>query len=188
MKLIDKKIYEKDECEEIFKYLDNLDIEYHKEYKVFGKIRKVPRGQASFTLDSKIHYNYKVAGGSPINLIMSDKLKEITKKVNKALSTNFNSILLNKYKNGLDFISYHQDKTDGWAKDTGFATLSFGCERDFTTREIATKEVTKQIHENGSVLYMPYPMNNYFEHGVPKRTKCADCRISLTFREIDAVK
>ena len=184
MELINCPIYNQDECIEIFNFLDNLEIEYHKEYKVFGKMRKVPRGQASFTIDDNIHYNYKVAGGSPINVVMCDKLKEITKKVNNALCTNFNSILLNKYKNGQDYISYHKDKEDGWVDNTGFATLSFGSERDFNIREIETKKVIKTIHKNGNVLYMPYPMNHFFEHSVPKRMKCLDCRISLTFREI----
>ena len=189
MEIVNCSIYnDKKETEEIFKFLDNLEIEYHKEYKVFGKIRKVPRGQASFTLDKEIHYNYKVAGGSPINVVMCDKLKEITTRVNKTLNTNFNSILLNKYKDGLDYISYHKDKTDGWKEGTGVATLSFGCERDFNIKCIETQKVTKILHKDGSVLYMPYPMNDHYQHSVPKRVKCKDCRISLTFREMATEK
>ena len=53
------------ERHEIFEYLDGLEVEYHKEYKRFNKIVKVPRGQASDTLCEDIHYNYKVSGGSP---------------------------------------------------------------------------------------------------------------------------
>ena len=57
---------------------------------------------------------------------MCEKLKEITKKVNEVLGTNFNTILLNKYKDGNDCIGFHRDRETGWAAGSGFATLSFG--------------------------------------------------------------
>jgi hypothetical protein len=95
---IDKNIYNTDKCNDIFLFLDNLEVEYHKEYKRFNKVRKVPRGQASFTFDENIHYNYKVAGGSPPNKVMCDTLKQITLDVNKNLNTNFNTILLKNIK------------------------------------------------------------------------------------------
>ena len=52
---------------DIFEFLDSLEVEYHKEYKRFNQIVKVPRGQASYTLSGDIHYDYKVSGGSPPN-------------------------------------------------------------------------------------------------------------------------
>ena len=62
--IIDKCAYT--DTSEIFNYLDNLEVEYHKQYKRFNKMVKVPRGQASsFTLNDTIHYDYKVSGGSP---------------------------------------------------------------------------------------------------------------------------
>ena len=68
-----------DERRQVFEFLDGLPVEYHKEYKRFNKIVKVPRGQASFTLNASIHYDYKVSGGSPPNTVMCDTLKEITR-------------------------------------------------------------------------------------------------------------
>ena len=47
-----------DERRQVFEFLDELPVEYHKEYKRFNKIVKVPRGQASFTLNESIHYDY----------------------------------------------------------------------------------------------------------------------------------
>eukprot|EP01051_Picozoa_sp_SAG22_P018115 SAG22_NODE_2959_length_2073_cov_2.805471_2_plen_104_part_00 len=102
--LVDKKVYENGESKEIYKCLDTLEVEYRKPYMRFGKTAHVPRGQASFTFSPDIHYNYKVSGGSPPNIVMCDKLKEITTRVNKVLNTKFNTILLNKYKDGNDCI------------------------------------------------------------------------------------
>jgi len=186
MALICEQIYDdQTECEEIFNYLNGLEVEYHKKYKgMYGRMMKVPRGQASFTLNDNIHYDYKVSGGSPPNFIMSEKLKDITKKINEKLGTNFNTILMNVYRGGDDCISYHKDKEVGWVEKTGFATLAFGAERDFQVRNNETKEVQTILHKNGLCLYMPYPMNDNYMHGVPKRKKITETRISLTFRSI----
>ena len=102
---IEKCVYpDPSECEQVFQFLDKLPVEYHKPYKRFNKIVKVPRGQASFTLNENIHYDYKVSGGSPPNTVMCEELKDITAKVNECLGTNFNTTLLNKYKHGDDCI------------------------------------------------------------------------------------
>ena len=58
--LINEKVYDIEECDDIFKYLDTLDVEYRKPYSRFGKTVHVPRGQASFTLSPDIHYDYIV--------------------------------------------------------------------------------------------------------------------------------
>tara|TARA_R110002072_G_scaffold14112_2_gene58944 strand:- start:1339 stop:1899 length:561 start_codon:yes stop_codon:yes gene_type:complete len=177
-------IFNNDESTEIFNYLKEKEIEYHKPYKRYNKIVKVPRGQASYTLNDNIHYNYGVSGGSPINEVMDDKLKEITKRVNDVLQTNFNTILMNVYKDGKDCIGFHKDKEKDWVENTGFATLSFGANRDFLLRNNESKETISIIHTNGSIIYCPYPINHTHQHAIPKRLKVKECRISLTFREI----
>ena len=123
--IIDKEVYTEPEAQQLFEYLDTLEVEYHKQYKRFNQMVKVPRGQASYTLHGDIHYDYKVSGGSPPNHVMTDTLKEITAKVNSVLGTNFNTILLNKYMNGDDCIGFHKDREAGWAPNTGFATLAY---------------------------------------------------------------
>ena len=185
MTLQDVCVYaDPEERNEIFEYLDGLEVEYHREYKRFNKIVKVPRGQASYTLNEDIHYDYKVSGGSPPNTVMTDRLKEITAAVNAALGTNFNTILLNKYKDGDDCIGYHRDRETGWREGTGFATLAFGAERDFLVKHEASGEVTSVPHKDGCAIQMPSPMNQEYFHCVPKRKRVKDCRISLTYREI----
>eukprot|EP01052_Picozoa_sp_SAG31_P026244 SAG31_NODE_2365_length_5859_cov_22.319097_2_plen_117_part_00 len=115
---------------------------------------------------------------------MCDTLRGITSKVNERLGTNFNTILLNKYKDGNDCIGFHRDREIGWAQGSRFATLAFGVEHDFQIKNEASGKVETILHKNGQVLYLPAPMNAKKLHGVPKRKKVNDCRISLTFREI----
>ena len=115
---------------------------------------------------------------------MCDTLKMITQRVNEKLGTNFNTILMNVYKDGDDCIGYHRDRETGWAEGTGFATLSFGAERDFQVKHEASGVVTTVLHRDGHVLHLPFPMNSECLHGVPKRKRVTECRISVTFREI----
>ena len=178
------EIYPEEECNDIFEFLISKDYEYHKPYIRFGKPAKVPRGQSSFTLNEKIHYDYKVAGGSPPNEVMCDRLKKITADVNKVLNTNYNTILMNVYLNGKDCIGYHKDKENGWEKGTGFATLAFGSTRNFDIVNDDTKILTRIPHKNGWVIDMPYPLNSFNTHSVPSQPRVKDPRVSLTFREI----
>ena len=179
-----KKIFDDDETNEILAFLMNKNYEYHKPYMRFGKIVKVPRGQASYTIDDTIHYDYKVSGGSPPNEIMCDKLKEITKKTNEILGTNYNTILMNVYKDGKDCIGHHKDKEVNWEDNTGFATLAFGAVRNFDIINDDTKILTRIPHKSGFVINMPSPLNSLNTHGIPSQPRVKDPRVSLTFREI----
>ena len=182
-----KRIFTEEESKEILEFLKEKAYIYHAPYKRYNKMVKVPRGQASFTLNENIHYNYgRIAGGSPPNEIMCDRLKEITQRVNMVMGRNYNTILMNVYKNNKDCFAAHQDNENGWVKGSSFGTLAFGCERPFVICEIATKNREKIIHKSGEMIELPYPMNSFFTHQVPPCSKAVDeWRISLTFREIE---
>jgi len=184
MQAILTQIFTEDEADEIYDYLLTKEIEYHKPYKRFNRMVKVPRGQASYTLSEKIHYNYgNTAGGSPVNEVMDERLKEIARRVNEFTGNNYNTILMNVYKDGRDNIALHQDKEFQWVPGTGFATVAFGVARPFQIEHNDTKEKQRILHTKGLCIEMPYPMNQHYKHGIPTcRTDL--CRISLTFREI----
>ena len=179
-----KQIFTPEESIEILEFLRGKDYEYHKPYKSRGRIVKVPRGQASYTTNANIHYNYGVSGGSPVNEVMDDKLKEITEKVNTALNTHYNTILMNIYKDGDDCIAYHHDKETDWTPNTGFATLAFGATRKFCLKHRTEEKQHKIQHQAGYVIQLPFPSNQEWLHAVPKMSKSTGLRISLTFRDI----
>jgi len=189
MEAVVKQIFTKEEAEDIFEYLKTKNFEYHKPYERFHKTVKVPRGQASYTFDETIHYNYgAIAGSSPPNEVMDERMKSITNKVNEALGTKYNTILMNVYKDGKDAIGGHKDNENGWSPNTGFATVAFGCERPFLIEKIDTKERKRILHESGMAIEMPYPMNHHYLHSVPSCSPkiATRWRISLTFRDIVA--
>jgi hypothetical protein len=47
---------------------------------------------------------------------MCPLLKRVTGRVNKALGTSYNTILMNVYIDGKDCIGRHCDREDGWAE------------------------------------------------------------------------
>ena len=178
------QIFEDAEADEIYDYLLKKEIEYHKTYKRFNRMVKIPRGQASYTLNEKIHYNYgNAAGGSPVNEVMDDRLREITRRVNEATGNYYNTILMNVYKDGKDNIALHQDKEFQWVPGTGFATVAFGFPRPFLIEQNDTKDKQRILHKKGLCIEMPFPMNQHYKHGIPP-CNTDQCRISLTFREI----
>ena len=184
MQAILTQIFEEAEADEIYDYLLKKEIEYHKPYKRFNRMVKVPRGQASYTLNEKIHYNYgNTAGGSPVNEVMDEKLREITRRVNEATGNNYNTILMNVYKDGKDNIALHQDKETDWVPCTGFATVAFGFPRPFLIEQNDTKDKQRILHKKGLCIEMPFPMNQHYKHGIPP-CSTDQCRISLTFREV----
>ncbi len=72
-----KRIFTEEESKELLEFLKEKAYVYHTPYKRYNKMVKVPRGQATFTLNENIHYNYgRIAGGSPPNELMCDRLKE----------------------------------------------------------------------------------------------------------------
>ena len=44
--MVDLRVFDNDEANELFEFLDTLDVEYRKPYMRFGKTAHVPRGQA----------------------------------------------------------------------------------------------------------------------------------------------
>ena len=51
----------------------------------------------------------------------------------------FNSVLLNRYKTGSDYVSWHTDDEALYGPTPEIASVSFGCERDFVLRKKPTK-------------------------------------------------
>lgn len=53
-------------------------------------------------------------------------------KVHKALPGScFNSLLLNRYKGGNDYVGWHSDDEKLYGLTPEIASVSFGCDRDF---------------------------------------------------------
>ncbi|XP_065625210.1 DNA oxidative demethylase ALKBH2 isoform X3 [Quercus suber] len=129
-------------------------------------------------------------------------------QVHKALPGScFNSLLLNRYKGGNDYVGWHSDDEKLYGLTPEIASVSFGCDRDFFLKkkpcktsnvskrhdeEPASKRLKKSCHadqytfklKHGSLLVMRGNTQRDWIHSVPKRAKVDTTRINLTFRHV----
>ncbi|KAG6392415.1 hypothetical protein SASPL_146633 [Salvia splendens] len=115
-------------------------------------------------------------------------------QVHKALpGSSFNSLLLNRYKGGNDYVGWHADDEKLYGPTPQIASVSFGfksaerCEGEPTSKR-AKKLNNSDQHaftlKHGSLLVMSGFTQREWLHSVPKRVKADSTRINLTFRHI----
>lgn len=164
-------------ADELFARLQR-DVEWRQE-RAYG--RPMPRLNAWFA-DPGVAYAYSglrfVGTGWPEWLL---PVKQIVEKVAAA---SFNSLLLNRYRDGQDSIGFHSDAEPELGPNPLIATLSLGAEREFVLKHRSNKETkTYQLH-HGSLLVMGGSTQHFWLHGVPKTRTLTTERISLTYRQI----
>ena len=93
-----------------------------------------------------------------------------------------NSILVNYYDDGKQYIGFHSDNEKGLVGCV--YTFSYGVARKFKFKNKKTKEVTDVILENNSMLIMKENTQRDYKHALPASKKIKDRRISITVRTI----
>lgn len=115
-------------------------------------------------------------------------LIEIRDRVEAETGVEFNSVLLNHYRDGRSSIGKHSDNEPELGNRPVLASVSFGGERDFYLEPKpwvkipgARKEILRL--ESGSLLVMAGDTQRNYNHGIDK-VRHAEPRINLTFRRI----
>uniref|UniRef100_A0A8B9CWR4 DNA oxidative demethylase ALKBH2 n=1 Tax=Anser brachyrhynchus TaxID=132585 RepID=A0A8B9CWR4_9AVES len=159
---------------------------------IFGKWHSIPRRQAVYG-DPELTYTYSGVTFSPEPWI--PVLEHIRDRVASVTGHNFNFVLINRYKDGLDHIGEHRDDERELVPRSPIASVSFGACRDFVFRHCDSrgKNATRRIKPvtlqlaHGSLLMMKYPTNVYWYHSLPVRKRVLSPRINLTFRKVIAI-
>jgi alkylated DNA repair dioxygenase AlkB len=109
----------------------------------------------------------------------------------------FNSTLINYYRDGNDYIRYHKDDEKVFGDNPTIAMLTFGCPRDLkfkwtmTPKDRTSATFSTMHHENdksycvepGTLFLMAGSVQKCYWHGVERDPSITDSRFSLTFRE-----
>ncbi|WP_299014210.1 alpha-ketoglutarate-dependent dioxygenase AlkB [uncultured Photobacterium sp.] len=99
-------------------------------------------------------------------------------------STRFNSVLVNLYRDGQDYMGWHRDNEPELGEQPVIASVSLGEARRFVLKHIKSKQKLEFNLSSGSLLVMAGVTQQYWLHSVPK-TRCPKAaRINLTFRHI----
>jgi alkylated DNA repair dioxygenase AlkB len=150
---------------------------------VWGKVYIQPRLVAWYG-DEGFDYTYS---GIHLNPLPWTKiLLEIKEKVEAATNTQFNSVLLNYYRDNRDSMGLHSDDERELGEYPTIASLSFGEARTFILKHKNDKTI-KPLRlklQSGSLLVMKGALQKNWKHGIDKEAKECGPRINLTFRRI----
>jgi alkylated DNA repair dioxygenase AlkB len=116
----------------------------------------------------------------------------------------FNSLLLNRYRDGRDAMGWHADDEPELDPAASIASLSLGAARDFRLRPRSSPRASGLTPPpsyapgcgtcvpfnlplgQGDLLLMDAPTQLWWQHAVPRRLKLQQERLNLTFRLVRA--
>lgn len=174
--LIDN-FFSKEESDHYYELLLHQTKWREYEMEIFDKTVKAPRMIAWY--EDKEMVNQNVPDWTP-------ELLKIRKRVENETALNFNSALLNLYRNGNDSVAWHSDQEGNSGPNPIIASVTFGETRMFKLRHKFRKDITPieiPLH-HGSFLLMAGTTNSFWQHQIPKTSRDVLPRINLTFRRV----
>jgi alkylated DNA repair dioxygenase AlkB len=159
------------------------DVQWKQEkIRIFGREIQQPRLTASFA-DRGVEYSY--SGLKLKSSDWTDELLELRRRVKEASGFDFNTALLNLYRDGKDSMGWHRDNEKELGCNPPVASISLGATRQFQLRYHSTKDSLITIElTHGSLLLMSGSTQHYWEHRVPKTNTLVGERINITFRQV----
>ncbi|QYD71337.1 alpha-ketoglutarate-dependent dioxygenase AlkB [Paraburkholderia edwinii] len=109
---------------------------------------------------------------------------ELKAAAEAASGSRFNSVLLNRYRNGADSMGWHADREPELGNEPVIASVSLGATRTFDLRHNRTGTVQSFALSSGSLLVMRGSTQAEWRHRVPKEPRIQGERINLTFRHV----
>lgn len=148
---------------------------------MFGK-KVSTRRKVAWAGDPNCSYTY--SGVKKIPQAWTPELFAIKTQLEGLTQSNFNSCLLNFYHDGDDGMGWHSDDEKELDANSPITSLSLGARRKFAFRHKEDKTTIPLFLENGSVLIMHSPTQQFWRHALLKTKMPSTPRINLTFRKI----
>lgn len=153
------------------------------EVTIYGKTHLQPRLSAWYG-DKELDYCYSGITMQPRP--WSQTLLNLKARVESLAAQDFNSVLLNYYRDHRDGMGMHSDDESELGKQPVIASLSLGEERTLLLRHKYRKDLNtiKLPLPSGSLMVMKGATQSYWEHGINKQKQPCGPRLNLTFRNI----
>jgi len=147
---------------------------------MFGRQVDVPR-RVAFVADEGICYRY--SGKDHHGNGWPEYLLSIKAEAESLAQQPFNSVLLNWYKDGEEYMGWHSDNERILGPAPVVAMLSLGSTRSFLFRLKANHKIKHHLElQDASWLIMSPSTQVLWQHSLPVRKRIKEERISLTFR------
>jgi alkylated DNA repair dioxygenase AlkB len=148
--------------------------------KFGGKEVAVPRLQAWYG-----DRRYAYSGLRLVPLPWTPLLDNIRRRISATFKHEFNSVLLNYYRDGNDSVAWHSDDEHELGPDPQIASLSLGIPRRFELKHRTRNDPkVSMLLEDGSLLLMGSGLQRHWKHQLPKDAGITAPRLNLTFRFI----
>lgn len=130
-------------------------------------------------------YTYSGIRNDP--LPWPEHLTDLRTRLEETCAHTFNSVLLNYYRTGDDYMSWHSDDEPELGATPTIASISLGVSRVFQFRS-KPREQIKRTHDiplnNGSLLVMSGQTQQEWVHAIKKASGEPGGRVNLTFRHV----
>jgi alkylated DNA repair dioxygenase AlkB len=115
----------------------------------------------------------------------SPSVERVRSRVEALAGTEFNSVLLNLYRDGGDGMGWHSDDEPSLGANPVIGSATFGAGRRFVLRRRDDHLRRVELEPgHGSVLVMSGGTQHEWQHHVPKTRQQLGARINLTFRTL----
>lgn len=131
-------------------------------------------------------YAYRFSGRTLAPSAWTPEIEAVREKIQAEYGGDYNSVLLNRYVNERDSVSWHSDDEPEMDSEHAIASLSLGAPREFRTREIAGRAIQSYVLTAGSLLLMPAGFQQRYQHCLVKSKEPCGSRVNLTFRRMKA--
>jgi len=151
------------------------------EIVMFGK--KYPQaGLSTWFTNTKVSYVYSGITRAPH--AMTPLLNDVMNACALASGAEYNSVLVNLYRDGNDSVSWHSDNEEINGSEPTIASVSLGETRRFDLRHKESGETVRVDLEDGSLLVMSGLSQLCWVHQIAKTKTKVGPRINLTFRRV----
>lgn len=153
----------------------------HGEYVIAGRCFIMPRWQTWYA-DLCIIYNFSYELHQRRD--WTPELLMLKQQVEHQCQHKFNSVLVNYYRNGKDWVDWHSDDDVELGQAPVIASVSFGINRKFCYRHKNSGNMNFIDLKNGSLLIMKPSFQQYWQHSITRAPEINLPRINLTFRQV----
>ncbi|MBE7691248.1 alpha-ketoglutarate-dependent dioxygenase AlkB family protein [Tenacibaculum piscium] len=154
----------------------------HDKLNMYGKQVFLPRYSAWYGNSDK-PYTYSGLTLQPNT--WNKGLLFIKEQIDKIAKVEFNSVLMNWYRDGEDYINWHTDAEKELGKNPVIGSVNFGETRRFLIRRNDDNKIKLEFPlKHGTLLIMSGELQHFWQHSVPKEKKIKNSRFNLTFRVI----
>lgn len=166
------------------------------EISLYGRRHLLPR-LTCWMADPGCGYRY--SGLANVLESWSAAAEQLRHELEAVSGWRFNSLLLNRYRDGRDAMGWHADDEPELDPAAPIASISLGASRDFRLRPRPSPRRPGGVPQpfgftdcvpfniplhSGDLLLMEPPTQLWWQHALPRRLRIEEERLNLTFRVV----